>query len=148
MWSKCSFSCFLLAFVLLLACKGEDVHKGRIAIASIGDSYLYKDEVELMYAISGHGIDSVRFVDDYIERWAVEHLFYDKASENIASTVDIESMVEKYRRGLILSLYQDGLVSQQLVPNISFDDIKLVAFLAVLYYRFIGVERFEVQHRD
>lgn len=121
---KNSCFCFFLVILLLLSCKGEDIHKGRTAIACIGDSYLYKDEADLMYAIYGQGVDSVRFVDDYIERWAVEHLFYNKASENVASTIDIESMVEKYRKGLILSVYQDGLVNQQLVPDISLGDIK------------------------
>lgn len=121
---KNSCFCFFLVILLLLSCKGEDTHKGRTAIACIGDTYLYKDEADLMYAIYGQGVDSVRFVDDYIERWAVEHLFYNKASENVASTIDIESMVEKYRKGLILSVYQDGLVNQQLVPDISLGDIK------------------------
>lgn len=124
MLGKCNIFFALLSFVLLLGCNGEDLHKGRIPVASIDGSYLYKDEVELMYAIYGHGVDSARFISDYIERWAIEHLFYDKASENVASTVDIESMVEKYRRGLILSIYQDGLVNQQLVSDISNDDIK------------------------
>ena len=124
MCHKYSHLCLLLLSLLLLACKGEDIHKGRTAVACIGDSYLYKDETDLMYAISGQGMDSARFVNDYIERWAVEHLFYDKASENVALTVDIESMVEKYRRGLILSVYQDGLVNQQLVPDIAQSDIE------------------------
>ena len=123
MYHRYSCFCFLMAFLLLLACKGEDVHKGRMAIACIGDSYLYKDEIDLMYAVSGEGVDSARFVKDYIERWATEHLFYNKAAENVASDVDIESMVEKYRRGLILSIYQDGLVNQQLASDISQDDI-------------------------
>lgn len=77
-----------------------------------------------MYAIYGSGVDSAQFVKDYIERWAVELLFYNKASENIASTVDVESMVEKYRRGLILSIYQDGLVNQQLASDVSLNDIE------------------------
>ena len=124
MLGKCNIFFALLSFVLLLGCNGEDLHKGRIPVAAIDGSYLYKDEVELMYAIYGHGVDSARFISDYIERWAIEHLFYDKASENVVSTVDIESMVEKYRRGLILSIYQDGLVNQQLVSDISNDDIK------------------------
>ena len=124
MWYKRSYFCFLLAILLMVACKREDVYKGRTAIACIGDTCLYKDETDLMYAIYGQGMDSVRFVSDYIERWAVEHLFYKKASENVALTVDIESMVDRYRRGLILSMYQDGLVSQQLVPDISYGDIK------------------------
>ena len=124
MYCKRSCFCFILVILLLLACKREDIHKGRTAIACIGETYLYKDEVELMYATYGQSVDSARFVDDYIERWAVEHLFYNKASENVASTVDIETMVEKYRKGLILSIYQDGLVNQQLVSDISFDDVK------------------------
>lgn len=124
MCRKYSFFYIFLVCLLFLACKREDIHKGRTAIVCIGESYLYKDEVELMYAISGRGTDSVRFANDYIERWAVEHLFYNKASENVASTMDIESMVEKYRRGLILSIYQDGLVNQQLVSDISLNDIK------------------------
>jgi hypothetical protein len=124
MWNKYGVFCILMIFSLLLSCKGEDVHKGRTPVACIGDSYLYKDEVELMFAIYGNGVDSVRFVKNYVERWAVEHLFYNKATENIASTVDVESMVDKYRRGLILSMYQDGLVSQQLLSDISMTDIE------------------------
>ena len=100
------------------------MHKGRTVVACIGETFLYKDEIDIMYAINGRGIDSVKFVDDYIERWAVERLFYNKAAENVASTVDIESMVEKYRTGLILSIYQDGLVNQQLVSDISMDDVE------------------------
>lgn len=124
MCRKYSFFCLVLFLLLLSSCKREDIHKGRIAIASIGDSYLYKDEADLMYAIYGSGVDSAQFVKDYIERWAVELLFYNKASENIASTVDVESMVEKYRRGLILSIYQDGLVNQQLASDVSLNDIE------------------------
>ena len=78
MWYKRSYFCFLLAILLMAACKREDVYKGRTAIACIGDTCLYKDETDLMYAIYGQGLDSVRFVSDYIERWAVEHLFYKK----------------------------------------------------------------------
>lgn len=123
MFHKYSCLCFFLV-LLLFACKREDIHNGRTPIACIDGAYLYKDETDLMYAISGQGADSARFVSDYIERWAMEYLFYNKAAENVASTMDIESLVEKYRRGLILSVYQDGLVNQQLVPDISQWDIK------------------------
>lgn len=124
MLHKNGLLCLLLVLLLFCACKGEDMHKGRTVVACIGETFLYKDEIDIMYAINGRGIDSVKFVDDYIERWAVERLFYNKAAENVASTVDIESMVEKYRTGLILSIYQDGLVNQQLVSDISMDDVE------------------------
>ena len=124
MLHKNGLLCLLLVLLLFCACKREDMHKGRTVVACIGETFLYKDEIDIMYAINGRGIDSVKFVDDYIERWAVERLFYNKAAENVASTVDIESMVEKYRTGLILSIYQDGLVNQQLVSDISMDDVE------------------------
>ena len=104
-------------------CYKEDIHKGRIPVAAVGDIYLYKDEVDMSYAVYGQGGDSTRFFKDYVERWAVEHLFYSKATENVALTDDIEGLVENYRRGLVLSLYQDRLVNQQLVPDISQADI-------------------------
>lgn len=124
MLHKNGLLCLLLVLLLFCACKREDMHKGRTVVACIGETFLYKDEIDIMYAINGRGIDSVKFVDDYIERWAVERLFYNKAAENVVSTVDIESMVEKYRTGLILSIYQDGLVNQQLVSDISMDDVE------------------------
>ena len=116
--------CLLVALMAFAGCYKEDIHKGRIPIAAIGDTYLYKDDVELLYAVYGQGSDSIAFFRDYIERWAVEHLFYEKAEENVVATNDIESMVENYRRGLILSLYQDRLINQQLVPDISQSDIQ------------------------
>lgn len=124
MTSKPCFFSLLLVVFFLVGCGTEDIHKGRTPIAAIGDSYLYKDEAELMYATYGQGTDSVAFSRDYIERWAIENLFYNKASENIPSTSDIEQLVDNYRRGLILSLYQDGLVDQQLVPDVSSDDVQ------------------------
>ena len=116
--------CLLMALMVFTGCYKEDIHRGRTPIAAIGDSYLYKDEVELLYATYGQGVDSAHFFRDYVERWAVERLFYNKAIENVALNNDIESMVENYRRGLVLSLYQDRLISQQLVSDISQADIQ------------------------
>lgn len=115
----------LLAVILAFAsCNSENAHKGRVPLAAIDDTYLYKDEVELVYATYGQGTDSLLFFKDYVERWVVERLFYKKASENVVATNEIDNMVENYRRGLILSVYQDRLIDQQLVPDISHDEIE------------------------
>ena len=94
------------------------------AVASIGDVHLYKDEVDINYALQGRGTDSVAFLQDYVERWAVDVLFYEKAKENVASTAEIERMVENYRASLIQNLYQDRLITQQLAPAISADEVR------------------------
>jgi hypothetical protein len=121
--------CLLALPALLLACREEVsyVEKDAVpgnAVASIGDVHLYKDEVDINYALQGRGTDSVAFLQDYVERWAVDMLFYEKAKENVASTAEIERMVENYRASLIQNLYQDRLITQQLAPAISADEVR------------------------
>lgn len=118
------FVCTMLSLFSFTGCNKEDVHNGRTPLATIAENSLYKDEVDIMYAIYGHGADSVAFYKEYIERWAIEQLFYKKATENVAATDDIEKMVDSYRRGLILSVYQDRLIEQQLISDISESDIQ------------------------
>lgn len=115
---------FFLFALLVVACKKEDIHNGRVPLVSVDGAYLYKDEVELLYAAQGYGVDSATFFNDYIERWATEALYYNKAADNVASTAEIERMVESYRRSLILSVYQDGLITQHLVPDITQNEIR------------------------
>lgn len=96
---------------------------GRTPLASVGETFLYKDEIDLMYATHGQKTDSTSFYDNYIEQWATEMLFYEKATENIPATDDIDRLVEGYRRSLVLSLYQEGLINQHLIHNISEKDV-------------------------
>lgn len=110
--------------LLALACQSGDPHNGRIPLVGVGDTYLYKDEVDLYYAFGGQGKDSATYVDAYIEKWVIETLFYSKAVENVASDNDIEWRVELYRRNLILNDYQEKLVAQQLEPSLSDSEVQ------------------------
>ena len=113
----------LLTSVLFAGCQEVDPHMGREPLATVGEVWLYKDEVDLMHATYGQHVDSTAFYDNYIEQWVTEMLFYEKASENVAATDEIDRLVDGYRRSLVLSLYQEGLVSQHLVHNISERDV-------------------------
>lgn len=119
-----SYFVVLLTSLLFAGCQEVDPHMGRTPLASVGETFLYKDEIDLMYATYGHKTDSTKFYDDYIEQWATEMLFYKKATENILATDDIDKLVEGYRRSLVLSLYQEGLINQHLVHNISDKDVQ------------------------
>ncbi len=114
----------VMAILLFAACHSADPHKGRIPLAGVDDTYLYKDEVDLMYAVNGNGEDSVAYVESYIKKWVIETLFYNKAQENVASDNDIEKRVEMYRRNLILNDYQERLVVQQLEPELGNSEIR------------------------
>ena len=113
----------VMAILLFAACHSADPHKGRIPLAGVDDTYLYKDEVDLMYAVNGNGEDSIAYVESYIKKWIIETLFYNKAQENVALDNDIERRVEMYRRNLILNDYQEKLVVQQLEPTLSNSEI-------------------------
>ena len=109
----------LASMPLLVACHGEQFpQENRHSLVDVDGMHLYKDEVDLVLAANPRA-DSAEFVDEYIERWATEQLFYSKAADNVASMPEIESMIESYRKSLILNIYQSKLVEQHLQPTIS-----------------------------
>ena len=116
--------CLLALPALLLACREEVSYVERSAVASVGGLYLYKDEADIVYARQGRGADSVAFMQDYVERWVIDALFYEKAKENVVATDEIDRMVESYRASLIQNLYQDRLITQQLIPTISDAEVR------------------------
>ena len=117
--------CLLALPALLFACREEVSYVERTSIASVGNIHLYKDEVDIIYAQQGRGADSTAFMQNYIERWAIDVLFYEKAKENVALTDEIDKMVENYRTSLIQNLYQDRLITQQLIPSISDTQVQM-----------------------
>ena len=118
------YMCLLALPALLLACREEVSYVERSAVASVGGLYLYKDEADIVYARQGRGADSVAFMQDYVERWVIDALFYEKAKENVVATDEIDRMVESYRASLIQNLYQDRLITQQLIPTISDAEVR------------------------
>lgn len=110
---------FMALPALLFACREEVSYVERTIVASVGDVHLYKDEADIIYAQQGADVDSTAFMQGYIERWAIDALFYQKAKENVPSTAEIDRMVESYRTSLIQNLYQDRLITQQLIPGIT-----------------------------
>ena len=120
----CKYISLLALPALLFACREEVSYVvERDALASVGGESLYKDEVDIVYAQYAGRVDSAAFVQDYIERWVKEKLFFEKAVGNVQATDEIDKLVENYRKSLILNLYQDRLITQHLVPVISDEEV-------------------------
>lgn len=120
-------SIFLFVVLLLLvACDKKEVQEERAVLAEVGGSYLYKDEIDYLVISKNHIKDSASFTDEYIKLWAMDELFYKKAAENVPSSDEIERMVANYRKSLILNIYQDALIDQQLKPSLS--DSLIISF--------------------
>ena len=108
----------------LSSCKEEILHKGKTPLVSVGNEFLYEEDVQRFYAANLPASDSAKYVNDYIRRWVEEALFYSVALRNIPSSGEVERLVESYRRSLVLNLYQEGLVEQHLRNDISDEKVQ------------------------
>lgn len=110
------------AFVM--SCQEEIMHRGRTPLVSVGKEFLYVEDVERFYSANPPAADSARYVDEFINRWIEEALFYNVALRNVPSSDKIDRLVEGYRRSLVLNLYQDGLVEQHLRNDIIDEEVQ------------------------
>ena len=108
----------------LSSCKEEILHKGKTPLVSVGNEFLYEEDVQRFYAANLPPSDSAKYVNDYIRRWVEEALFYSVALRNIPSSGEVERLVESYKRSLVLNLYQEGLVEQHLRNDISDEKVQ------------------------
>lgn len=114
----------LLACVaFFVSCEEEILHKGKTPLLEVGKEFLYYEDVQRFYAASHGDVDSAQYVDEFINRWAEEALFYHLAKRNVGETDKIKKLVESYKRSLILNIYQERLVEQQLTKEISADAV-------------------------
>ncbi len=114
----------LLCTALLSSCKEEIMHRGRTPLVSVGKEYLYVEDVQRFYAANPPVADSAQYVNDYINRWIEEALFYNVALRNVPSSQEIDKLVERYRRSLVQNIYQEGLVEQHLRSEISPEEVE------------------------
>ena len=63
------------------------------------------------------------YVEKYIENWLEDILLYNQAKRNVASSKDINRLIESYKKSLLLNIYQERLVAQQLDKEILAEEI-------------------------
>ncbi|MCF8331938.1 MAG: hypothetical protein K9H84_05755 [Bacteroidales bacterium] len=94
-------------------------------VARVGDTYLYKSDLEGLITNSGIARDSIETVNNYINNWVKQQVVLQKAEENLmANQLDIEQKLEEYRRSLIVYRYETELIKQNLDTIVSNDEIK------------------------
>ena len=109
----------LSSAMLLASCEEQIAHKGKTPLLSIESDFLYKEDVEHFIAANAPVSDSARLVGEYVQRWIEDALFYRMARRNVRDTKEVERLVDNYRRSLLLNIYQDKLIAQRLVREIS-----------------------------
>lgn len=119
--SRCLCIVALLAF--LVSCSADLSflkRKTEDLVAEVGEDRLYFDDLNRNLNFKGlNEGDSLLLVDAYVKNWISEKVLYNKAKEEIDDVKEIDSLVENYRRSLVVYEYELGLVNEHLSQQIS-----------------------------
>lgn len=103
------FSCYAIVAISLLlnsGCTSRRDDAGKDVLVAFGDNKLTREAVTQALPIGITGVDSLRFVDTYIQQWIHETVLFGNVHLNIDETSRIEQEVERYRRRLIIQQYE------------------------------------------
>lgn len=121
--NRCEYFILLIGFLLIIiACSSRD--KDRVAVARVGDKYLYLDEVEHLIPENAKESDSIFAVRAYADNWIRRQIILEYAEQNIKDIKpDFERQIKEYRNALMIFAYEQELVNQKLDTNVSDQEI-------------------------
>lgn len=118
----------LISIFTISACTtSSDVHDpADKLLAQVGSSKLYYSQLEGMVTEGMTVQDSIMFTTTFVERWTREQVMLIEAEKNLPSDVDLNALVEDYRRSLLRLNYEEVVLQSKLDSVIS--DAELEAF--------------------
>ena len=120
-WARVSV---LLCMILSLAsCRQKVEHGGKHPLVQVGSMFLYQEDMvqALPYGITG--VDSMKFAQEFVQKWVEEQLLYEKAKHNVRDDERIERMVAEYRRTLVMNNYEQRLLQQKVSEELPEEDL-------------------------
>jgi hypothetical protein len=103
-------------FFLLAGCKHRDNQSKRIAVAEVGKTVLYYDEIPDIIQHGDNKTDSAALIQNYINRWAKRQLLLKKAEDNLSPALrnEIDKQLMDTRANLVIYQYQRQMILQKL----------------------------------
>ncbi len=122
---KMRYFVLLLMSLLLVSCDYFSSSKnGKVAIARVGESYLYNSDIENAMPSNISKTDSALFAENYTDTWIKRILLVEKAKMNATiNPSELEQLVRKYKEDLLINSYKQSVVSEYLDTNITEKDI-------------------------
>lgn len=119
-------SALCLLALLYVGCGSGPSSDTKKVLASVGDEYLYEEDVRAMVPKGLGKEDSTLFVTRYIQNWAEERLLISEAENDAQINRDeIEERVEEYRRTLIYYAHVENVIAGQMDTTVTEDQLKL-----------------------
>ena len=115
-------------------------------VARIGTHVLYESEIDKLMPDGISAEDSIDMVEQYINSWAMEHLYEDLANRELSkSDLDVSKELDAYRRSLLKYRYEQSYVNQRLDTVITEDDILDKMFNENNFgYAFMNISKYSI----
>lgn len=113
----------LVTLFCCMACKEQYDHKGKTPLVEVEGNFLYKEDLMSVLPVGLSRDDSILFTEHYVHGWVKDVLLYEKAQDNIPADVEVEKLVENYRKALVVHAYQQELIHQKLTKDIPEQEI-------------------------
>ncbi|NUY82112.1 hypothetical protein HUK80_14505 [Flavobacterium sp. MAH-1] len=96
----------------IISCSGPD--RKPKAVARVGESYLYREDLKDLVAKGTSKEDSIAIVHGFINRWAAQKLLMSAAEVNLgdAGKADLDKLVRQYKVDLYTKAYIEEVVRQ------------------------------------
>ena len=108
-------SLFLLT-TMVASCDYFRAPKKPKAIARVGESYLFQDDIVDLVPKGTSKKDSIAIVKSYIDRWATQKLLFEAAQRNIGKdkVSEFNALIDQYKVDLYTKDYIESLVIRQI----------------------------------
>ena len=105
----------LLTF-LVTSCDYFRAPKEPKAIARVGKSYLYLEDIANLVPSGTSKKDSIAIVKSFIDRWATQKLLFEASERNIskAKVAEFNELIDQYKVDLYTKAYLEDLVIRQI----------------------------------
>jgi hypothetical protein len=102
--------------LLLTGCNTKKNLNKRTAVAEVGNSVLYYDEMPKLIQRGVNEADSIVLIQNYINKWAKRQLLLQKAEDNLSPSikVEIDKQLDETRSNLIIYQYQQQMLMEKL----------------------------------
>ena len=115
----------LISFLFLINCEYFS-NKPRLAVARLGDKYLFFEEIKNNMPINLSSEDSIIYINNQIIKWAKNLILNDKALINLdfEEQKNLFNMVESYKSDLFSHYYKEKMVKISMDTLISNNEIE------------------------
>ena len=109
--------------LMLGSCLSSDKKDKDIVLAEVNKEKILLKEALINMPDGFVGTDSVNFVQEYLANRIKDMLVYEKAVKTISGNSEIDSLVESYRRSLIVYEYQQQLLNSEVKSEVGEEEL-------------------------